>query len=99
MAHRLQVIFDEDLWVALQEEAARTGAALAEVVRRSVGEKLGVAGADDRRRLLARTAGLWADRDQTGVELQAELRRGLTDRPTARRLQSAATTSRKAKRS
>jgi hypothetical protein len=88
MSHRLQVTFDEDLWLALQEESARTGAALAEVVRRSVGEKLGISGAKDRQKLLARTAGLWADRTESGLEIQADLRSGLTDRPANRRLHS-----------
>jgi hypothetical protein len=83
MSHRLQVTLDDDLFQALQSEADRTGASLAEVVRRSVAERLGVLSVADRLAILHRTAGIWADREQSGVEYQAELRRGLADRPVA----------------
>jgi hypothetical protein len=83
MSHRLQVTLDDELFQALQSEADRTGASLAEVVRRSVAERLGILSMADRLAVLDRTAGMWADRDQTGVEYQAELRSGLSDRPVA----------------
>ena len=80
MSHRLQVTLDNDLYEALQSEADRTGASLAEVVRRSVSERLGILSTDDRRAILRRTAGIWSDRTQSGVEIQAEMRRGLLER-------------------
>jgi hypothetical protein len=83
MSHRLQVTLDDELFQALQSEADRTGASLAEVVRRSVAERFGVLSVAERLALLDRTAGMWADRDQSGVNYQMELRRGLADRPVA----------------
>jgi hypothetical protein len=83
MSHRLQVTLDDQLFQALQSEADRTGASLAEVVRRSVAERLGILSMADRLAVLERTAGMWADRDKSGVHYQAELRRGLDDRPVA----------------
>ena len=83
MSHRLQVTLDDNIYEALQSEAERTGASLAELVRRSVAERLGVLTVDDRVAILDRTAGIWRDRTQTGVEYQAEMRRGLAERPAA----------------
>ena len=83
MSHRLQVTLDDDIYEALQCEAERTGASLAELVRRSVAERLGVLNVDDRLAILHRTAGIWRDRNQTGVEYQAEMRGRLSERPAA----------------
>jgi hypothetical protein len=83
MSHRLQVTLDDDLFQALRVEADRTGASLGEVVRRSVAERLGVVSVVDRLAILDRTAGIWADRIETGVEYQAQLRKELADRPAA----------------
>ena len=84
MSHRLQVTLDNDLYEALQSEADRTGASLAELVRRSVADRLGVQSIADRLAILDRTAGIWRDRDESGTELQAELRGALATRPVPR---------------
>ncbi len=83
MSHRLQVTLDDELYVALQAEADRTGASLAEVVRRSVAERLGLLSNDERRAILRRTAGVWADRAESGVDIQASMRSGLLERAQA----------------
>ena len=85
MSHRLQVTLDDDLYDALQVEARLTGASLAELVRRSVSERLGVRGVADRLAILERTAGAWSD-ERSGVEFQKEQRGGLQDRPLASRV-------------
>ena len=80
MSHRLQITLDDELYEALQAAADRTGASLAEIVRRSVAERLGVLTVADRLAILHRTAGIWSDRPQSGLEFQAEMRRGLLER-------------------
>ena len=80
MTHRLQVTFDDGLFEALQAEAARSGASLAEVVRRSVAQKLNLLSTDDRLDILDRTAGAWGSEKRPGVAFQREQRRGLDAR-------------------
>ena len=81
MSHRLQITLDDDLYVALKAEAERTGAALAEVVRRSVEDRLGRPMSDaDKIDALRRASGIWADRVGTGTDIQAEWRRPLHQR-------------------
>jgi len=83
MSHRLQVTLDDDLFEALQVEARLTGASLAEVVRRSVSDRLGVRSVGDRLAVLDRTVGAWGSGGGSGLEFQREQRRGLTERSTA----------------
>lgn len=83
MSHRLQVTLDDDLYEALQVEARQTGASLAELVRRSVSDRLGMQSVGDRLAILNRTAGAWSPSGETGQEFQREQRQGLTERPRA----------------
>lgn len=83
MSHRLQVTLDDDLYEALQVEARQTGASLAEVVRRSVSDRLGVRSVGDRLAALERTAGAWGSGGESGLDFQRQQRRGLTERPAA----------------
>lgn len=83
MSHRLQVTLDDDLYEALQVEARQTGASLAELVRRSVSDRLGVQSVGDRLAILDRTVGAWSSSGEAGHEFQRQQRRGLTERAAA----------------
>ncbi len=83
MSHRLQITLDDELYEALQAEARETGASLAELVRRSVSDRLGVQSVGNRLAILDRTIGAWSSSSETGQEFQRQQRQGLAERPTA----------------
>jgi hypothetical protein len=62
MAHRMQITLDDRQYDRLREEAERTGASIAELIRRAVNRAYGTElSLDEKRRLLADTAGALAD--------------------------------------
>jgi hypothetical protein len=85
MSHRLQVTLDDHQYEALVHERERTGASLAEIVRKAVDRTLGAEHPSTRaeafRRGLRAAAGVWHDRDEDGVAYQRRVRAGLAERP------------------
>jgi hypothetical protein len=62
MAHRMQVTLADRQYERLRREAERTGASLAELVRRAVDRAYGAElSVEEKRRLLHETAGALAD--------------------------------------
>jgi hypothetical protein len=62
MAHRMQITLDDRQYDRLREEAERTGASIAELIRRAVNRAYGTElSLDEKRRLLAETADALAD--------------------------------------
>ena len=67
MAHRMQITLDDRQYDRLREEADRTGASIAELIRRAVNRAYGTElSLDEKRRLLAETAGALADSAHAG---------------------------------
>jgi hypothetical protein len=63
MAHRMQITLDDRQYERLREEADRTGASIAELVRRAIDRAYGAGlSLEDKRRLLQETAGALGDR-------------------------------------
>ena len=63
MAHRMQITLADRQYERLRLEAERTGASLAELVRRAVDRAYGAdLSLEEKRRLLQETAGALADR-------------------------------------
>ena len=63
MAHRMQITLDDRQYERLRREAERTGASLAELVRRAVDRAYGAdLSLEDKRRLLQETAGALGER-------------------------------------
>ena len=63
MAHRMQITLDERQYERLRREAERTGASIAELVRRAVDRAYGAElTVEEKLRLLDETAGALADR-------------------------------------
>ena len=83
MSRRLEISLDDELYEALQAEAREKGASLAELVRRSVSDRLGVQSVGDRLAILDRTIGAWSSSSETGQQFQRQQRRGLAERSTA----------------
>jgi hypothetical protein len=62
MAHRMQITLDDRQYERLRQEADRTGASLAELVRRAVDRAYGAdLSVEEKRRLLRETAGALGD--------------------------------------
>lgn len=83
MAHRTQITLSDRQYARLKEESARTGASLAELVRRAVEESYGSPGSIDTGAALDESFGAWNDRDFDGARYVERLRRGLGRRLTA----------------
>ena len=63
MAHRMQITLADHQYDRLRQEAERTGASLAELVRRAVDRAYGAdLSLEEKRRLLQETAGALAER-------------------------------------
>ena len=63
MAHRMQITLADHQYERLRQEAERTGASLAELVRRAVDRAYGAdLTLDEKRRLLQETAGALGER-------------------------------------
>jgi hypothetical protein len=64
MAHRMQITLDDRQYERLRQESERTGASLAELIRRAVDAKyrhdLTV---EEKLRIIEQTAGAWNGRD------------------------------------
>ena len=75
---RTQIYLTKAQAVALDREARRTGTTRSHLIREAIEERYGRTGADrDRiRRALEATAGLWKDREETGVEYVERMRSG-----------------------
>jgi ribbon-helix-helix CopG family protein len=68
MSHRLQITLTDEQYRRLQEESARTGVSLAELVRQALDNPRvavvpPVASVEQRRKWADEAAGAWADRD------------------------------------
>ena len=80
MSRRAQVIFTDDQYARLQDEARRTGLSLAELVRRAIDKIYGQSPTGDRTEALKESFGAWEDRDFDGAEYVNRLRRGMAHR-------------------
>jgi hypothetical protein len=80
MARRTQITLTDDQYEQLKRESERTGASLAELVRRALAQAYGGSGADGRDRGLRASFGAWRDRDFDGAEYVERLRRGMARR-------------------
>jgi hypothetical protein len=75
MSHRTQITLTDEQYERLIEESKRSGAALAELVRRAIDQCYGrQARRDEFLRALDATAGLWSDRDFTTEEYLRRVR-------------------------
>ncbi len=77
MSHRLQVTLDDEQYEWLRLRSAETGASIAELVRRSVGEfsRSGNGGSAARLAALRASAGAWRDREEVGAAYVERMRR------------------------
>ena len=84
MAHRMQITLDDAQYERLREEAERTGASLAELIRRAVDEKYRRQFTiEEKLEILDRTAGLWSEEQaQEWERLHEEGRRSRRERTT-----------------
>jgi hypothetical protein len=80
MSHRTQIVLTDDLYARLQQESARSGATLAELVRRAVARTYGGAGTASPLEVLETTFGAWGDRDEDGAAHVERFRPGLARR-------------------
>jgi hypothetical protein len=84
MAHRTQIVLTDAQYDRLRAESARTGLALAELVRRAVDERYperrpsdpGVEPSSDVAAAIRRAAGVWVDRPFDGAAYIEALRSG-----------------------
>lgn len=81
---RTQITLTDAQHDLLREEAGRTGASIAELIRRAVDERYDGVSDADRLRLFDSAFGAWGGRRETGVEYVERIRSG-----TARRLRRA----------
>jgi hypothetical protein len=68
MSHRLQITLTDDQYRRLQQESARTGASLAQLIRQAMDvmyptARPPIGSAEQRRKWADEAAGAWADRD------------------------------------
>lgn len=64
--HRTQVLLDDDQYVRLRTESARTGRSIADLLREAVDERFRTS-SDRAWRALRASRGAWADRDYIGI--------------------------------
>lgn len=78
MAHRTQILLEEEQYRLLKVEAERTGASLGALVRAAVDARFGRSSGDQRAALeaLEQTAGAWADLDVDGEQYVDRRRTG-----------------------
>ena len=77
MSHRTQIVLTDELYARLREESARSGATLAELVRRAVARTYLEGGGADAADVLRATFGAWNGRDRDGAAYVDALRPGL----------------------
>lgn len=89
---RTQIYLGKAQAAALDREARRTGTTRSHLIREAIEARYGTGRADrDRvRHALEATAGLWSDRDETGVEYVERMRSGRRIRDVAQRNEEAA---------
>jgi hypothetical protein len=63
MSHRMQITLDDEQYEVLVAESRRTGASIAELVRRSVAVRHGQRSTADRLAVLESVAGAWGPGD------------------------------------
>ena len=71
MAHRMQITLDDERYARLRREAERTGASIAEIIRRSIDVALPAQTREERLRHLQASFGAW--RDEPGEDRSAYL--------------------------
>ncbi len=78
MAHRTQIVLEDEQYRLLKAESARTGASLGALVRAAVDDRLGRSLGDQQEALavLQSTAGAWADLSPDGEQYVDRLRTG-----------------------
>ena len=60
MAHRTQITLDDRQYERLRQESERSGASLAELIRRAIDRTYGIQGSvEDKLRAIDETAGAW----------------------------------------
>lgn len=74
--HRTQVMLTDAQYALLQAESARSGASLAELVRRALEAHFGSRAADERLELLDRSFGAWKEHEETGEQYVERVRSG-----------------------
>jgi len=80
MSHRTQVTLTDEQYERLLDESARSGLAIAELVRRALDESYGPKSGNELIEVLHESFGAWADRDFDGEEYVERLRRGMARR-------------------
>lgn len=78
MAHRTQIILEDEQYLLLKNEAARTGASLGALVRAAVDDRFGRSTGDQREAFAAleQTAGAWSDLGEDGERYVDRMRTG-----------------------
>lgn len=74
--HRTQIMLTEAQHARLRDEAARTGASIAALIRRAVSERYEERPTADRVAQLDEAFGAWSDREETGAEYVERIRTG-----------------------
>jgi hypothetical protein len=82
VVERTQIYLSAEEAELLRQEAARTGASKAELIRRAIRAHYGRSEPEGRREALARSAGSWKGRRFTGAEYTQALRGDLEQRLT-----------------
>lgn len=72
--HRTQVMLTEAQYLRLQEESARTGCSLAELIRRALNERYGSISVRERLHMMDAAFGGWGERVEGGEQLVDRLR-------------------------
>lgn len=80
MSRRTQITLTDAQYERLRSQSQRTGASLAELVRRAVASVYGPAEDDGSEQALEDSFGAWAQRDFDGARYVERLRRGMAER-------------------
>ena len=82
MSHRTQVTLTDGQYARLREESRRSGAGLAELVRRAIDDQYGLAQPEAVVAALDASFGCWRERQYDGQSYVEGLRRGMARRLT-----------------
>ena len=80
MSRRTQITLTDAQYERLRSQSQRTGASLAELVRRAVASVYGPAEDDGSEQALEDSFGAWAQRDFDSARYAERLRRGMAER-------------------
>lgn len=80
MSHRTQITLTDVQYARLREESARSGMALAELVRRALAIAYGGSSESAALDAVERSFGAWSDRTMDGEGYVDDLRRGMARR-------------------